>query len=231
MRKTPRGGVAGRREVSRPSHARRIRGWIAHLGEKRNLRWRSGEPSQSRQRARANRAPHRPRQPSGLCAERWRSEADAPEGNLPIVERCGRTRRHALRKGKHGWGEAVRTLWRQGKGTPHGDGNAARGEARCWGEAVRTRRKIFKNFACIEKRDLVYYTALWDNSLEQEPREPAVRRATSVRMKSSSRRRRNKAAFASSEGGMAERLGYGLQIRLQRFNSASHLHWVISSVG
>ena len=84
---------------------------------------------QSRQRARANRAPHRPRKPSGLCAERWRSEADAPEGNLPIVERCGRTRRHALRKGKHGWGEAVRTLWRQGKGTPHGDGNAARGEA------------------------------------------------------------------------------------------------------
>ena len=89
--------------------------------------------------------------PSGLCAERWRSEADAPEGNLPIVEKCagakrrgdsakpnpkgaqasacGRTRRHSLRKGKHGWGEAVRTLWRQGKGTPYGDGNAARGDA------------------------------------------------------------------------------------------------------
>ena len=28
---------------------------------------------------------------------------------------------------------------------------------------------------------------------------------------------------ALPEGGMAERLGYGLQIRLQRFNSASHL--------
>ena len=26
-------------------------------------------------------------------------------------------------------------------------------------------------------------------------------------------------------GGMAERLGSGLQIRLQRFNSASHLHF------
>ena len=36
------------------------------------------------------------------------------------IERCGRTRRYALRKGKHGWGEAVRTLWRQGKGIPYG---------------------------------------------------------------------------------------------------------------
>ena len=142
-------GCARRREAAlqgagregapyRPSHARRIRGWIAHRGEKRNPRWRSGEPSQSRQRARANRAPHRPRQPSGLCAERWRSEADAPEGNLPIVERCGRTRRHALRKEKHGWGEAVRTLWRQGKGTPYG------GKGRTRHRTHNTRMKMGK---------------------------------------------------------------------------------------
>ena len=30
-----------------------------------------------------------------------------------------------------------------------------------------------------------------------------------------------------SFGGMAERLGRGLQIRLQRFNSASHLHFQV----
>ena len=40
-RQTPRGGVAGRREVSRPSHASRIRGWMQRAGPKAVARWRS----------------------------------------------------------------------------------------------------------------------------------------------------------------------------------------------
>ena len=40
-RQTPRGGVAGRREVSRPSHASRIRGWMTRAGPKAVARWRS----------------------------------------------------------------------------------------------------------------------------------------------------------------------------------------------
>ena len=40
-RQTPRGGVAGRREVSRPSHASRIRGWMQRAGPMAVARWRS----------------------------------------------------------------------------------------------------------------------------------------------------------------------------------------------
>ena len=54
-----------------------------------------------------------------------------------------------------------------------------------------------------------------------------MRHATSASTHVFSRPRRNKATCVSAylEGGMAERLGRGLQIRLQRFNSASHLHF------
>ncbi len=59
----------------------------------------------------------------------------------------GWTRRRALRKGKHGWGEAVRTLWRQGKalhtaahrkGTPYG------GKGRTRHRTHNTRMKMGK---------------------------------------------------------------------------------------
>ena len=46
----------------------------------------SAAPPGTAARRRANRAAHRPRQPGGLCEERWRREQDAPERNLPIVE-------------------------------------------------------------------------------------------------------------------------------------------------
>ena len=56
------------------------------------------------------------------------------------------------------------------------------------------------------------------------PREPAGRRKQSAPTRGSSRRRRP-SKTGLPNGGMAERLGSGLQIHVQRFNSASHLHY------
>ena len=55
VRQTPRCGGAGRREVSRPSHEPRIRGWMAHLGSKADSRWRNGGAAERADRRRANR--------------------------------------------------------------------------------------------------------------------------------------------------------------------------------
>ena len=55
VRQTPRCGGAWRREVSRPSHEPRIRGWMAHLGSKADSRWRNGGAAERAGRRRANR--------------------------------------------------------------------------------------------------------------------------------------------------------------------------------
>ena len=62
-------------------------GWrIAERGESAVAEWRGAE---NRSAQTCHRGGERPRKPSGLCAEGWWREPDAPERNLLIVERRG----------------------------------------------------------------------------------------------------------------------------------------------
>ena len=94
----------GERREERPSSAPRSGGWMTRRAIRASRPGR--ERSAARRRCRAScqpwrRTPPQAEQPSREWLER---AATAPEGNLPIVERCGRKRQRPFPHRAHGWG-------------------------------------------------------------------------------------------------------------------------------
>ena len=83
-------------------------GWrIAEKAESAVAEW---QAVQSRQRARANRAPHRPRKPSNLRGKRRSVKRTHPKAIFRLSSGAVRKRQRCFPHRAHGWGEAVRTM-------------------------------------------------------------------------------------------------------------------------